>query len=329
MPILRKFKRKEKGVEETVHLGALAQNITQDATHRFVTDAEKQAWNAKPGADTQNLKTYTALSQLELSAPVTMEQIYSQMPSSSFFIMGVEGTGDISNLPENDTYGIIEIFKRDRNFARFTPSLSSAMAGSMFYGTFSWSGGAAFTGWKRIIDDKRLANNLTTTAEGYGLDARQGKKLQDQISQVSSDLGGLSFGKTTEGEWGYKPEGADSVIPFKSAVLSGANIYNQLWASGGNGSHLNATRYTFAEDYSSVFVVQSSSGIMGYGSESGIAYSGDGTVISLFSKRQSIGSDSSQSYYVDYIENPKTGDTLTFGQATGAQNRAVSIFAFD
>ena len=147
--------------------------------------------------------------------------------------------------------------------------------------------------------------------------------------QLISDLGGLSFGKTTEGEWGYKPEGADSVIPFKSAVLSGANIYNQLWASGGNGSHLNATRYTFAEDYSSVFVVQSSSGIMGYGSESGIAYSGDGTVISLFSKRQSIGTDSSQSYYVDYIENPKTGDTLTFGQATGAQNRAVSIFAFD
>lgn len=204
MPILRKFKRKEKGVEETVHLGALAQNITQDATHRFVTDVEKQAWNAKPGADTQNLKTYTALSQLGLSAPVTMEQIYSQMPSSSFFIMGVEGTGDISNLPENDTYGIIEIFKRDRNFARFTPSLSSAMAGSMFYGTFSWSGGVAFTGWKRIIDDKRLANNLTTTAEGYGLDARQGKVLMDKANQLISEiadakqeLGGIEYGTVT------------------------------------------------------------------------------------------------------------------------------------
>ena len=168
-----------------------------------------------------------------------------------------------------------------------------------------------------------ISSSLTANSTTQAASTNLTNQLYQNMNQLSSDLGGLSFGKTTEGEWGYKPEGADSVIPFKSAVLSGANIYNQLWASGGNGSHLNATRYTFAEDYSSVFVVQSSSGIMGYGSESGIAYSGDGTVISLFSKRQSIGTDSSQSYYVDYIENPKTGDTLTFGQATGAQNRAV------
>ena len=29
-------------------------------------------------------------------------------------------------------------------------------------------------------------------------------------------MGGLTFGKTTEGEWGYKPEGADAVIPFNT-----------------------------------------------------------------------------------------------------------------
>lgn len=173
-----------------------------------------------------------------------------------------------------------------------------------------------------------VANNCTTTAAGSVLDARQGKVLMDKANQLSSDLGGLTFAQDAEGNWGYKPEGADTVIPFKSAVLSGANIYNQLWASGGNGSHLNATKYIFEDDYLSVFVVQSSSGIMGYGSEAGIAYRGEGAVTSLFSKRQSIGTDSSQSYYVIYIENPKAGDTLTFGQATGAQNRAVSIFAF-
>ena len=62
MPILRKIKRKENGVEETVHLGALAQNITQDATHRFVTDTEKQAWNSKPGSTSgldNNVVTFT------------------------------------------------------------------------------------------------------------------------------------------------------------------------------------------------------------------------------------------------------------------------------
>lgn len=34
------------------------------------------------------------------------------------------------------------------------------------------------------------ANNLTTTAAGYALDARQGKVLKDEIGQISSDLGG-------------------------------------------------------------------------------------------------------------------------------------------
>lgn len=33
---------------------------------------------------------------------------------------------------------------------------------------------------------------------------------------LNSDLGGLSFGQDAEGNWGYKPEGADAVIPFKS-----------------------------------------------------------------------------------------------------------------
>lgn len=33
-----------------------------------------------------------------------------------------------------------------------------------------------------------VVNNLTTTADGYVLDARQGKKLNDQISKLNSDL---------------------------------------------------------------------------------------------------------------------------------------------
>ena len=39
-------------------------------------------------------------------------------------------------------------------------------------------------------------------------------------------MGGLSFGKTAEGEWGYKPEGADAVIPFSNASLT--DISNQF-----------------------------------------------------------------------------------------------------
>lgn len=34
-------------------------------------------------------------------------------------------------------------------------------------------------------------------------------------NQLNSDLGGLSFGQDAEGNWGYKPSGADAVIPFR------------------------------------------------------------------------------------------------------------------
>lgn len=38
------------------------------------------------------------------------------------------------------------------------------------------------------LDKENIANNLTTTQEGYALDARQGKILDDKITQTNSDL---------------------------------------------------------------------------------------------------------------------------------------------
>ena len=45
--------------------------------------------------------------------------------------------------------------------------------------------------WSTIlskIKSKLLANNLTTTAEGYALDARQGKALKDQVDQLNTKI---------------------------------------------------------------------------------------------------------------------------------------------
>ena len=46
--------------------------------------------------------------------------------------------------------------------------------------------------------------------------------------KLNSELGGLSFAQNEEGEWGYKPSGADAVIPFKSKIKN----YGQV--SSGN-----------------------------------------------------------------------------------------------
>lgn len=64
-----------------------------------------------------------------------------------------------------------------------------------------------------------LANNLSTTATGFGLDARQGPVIDERINQISSDLGSLSFAKDKDGNWGYKVGGADPVIPFSTASI--------------------------------------------------------------------------------------------------------------
>lgn len=36
------------------------------------------------------------------------------------------------------------------------------------------------------------------------------------VTELSRDLGGLSFGQDADGNWGYKTGGADTVIPFKA-----------------------------------------------------------------------------------------------------------------
>lgn len=37
--------------------------------------------------------------------------------------------------------------------------------------------------------------------------------------KLNSDLGGLSFRQDAEGNWGYKPSGADAVIPFRKEPI--------------------------------------------------------------------------------------------------------------
>ncbi len=66
-----------------------------------------------------------------------------------------------------------------------------------------------------------VVDNCTTTEEGTVLDGRQGKALQDQITElreadgeINSNMGGIRFGIDANGNYGYKKAGADTVIPF-------------------------------------------------------------------------------------------------------------------
>ena len=134
------------------------------------------------------INIYHKLISLGFSDAVSLEDIYNKLPEHSYFFCSTEGADTITNLPDNATYGILEIYRSGRNFARFTPSLSTGTSDSMYYGTFTWSGSVKFNGWRRIIGTDRLANNLTTTATEYALDARQGKALNDKITSMQSSF---------------------------------------------------------------------------------------------------------------------------------------------
>lgn len=49
--------------------------------------------------------------------------------------------------------------------------------------------------WSNILAKLKsilFANNLTTTQEGYGLDARQGKALKDEIDKINTKISGIT-----------------------------------------------------------------------------------------------------------------------------------------
>lgn len=119
-----------------------------------VTSNIQTQLNGKADANIHNLKTYTTLAQLSLSAPVTVEQIFSAMPDYSYAQIDANNSNVVTNMPIASS-GLLEISKiaGGRNFARFTESLSSnATNKTMWYGVFSWSGSVAFGGWKKILE---------------------------------------------------------------------------------------------------------------------------------------------------------------------------------
>lgn len=128
------------------------------------SDAKKiaSANSLKELAVASNLKTYTTLAQLSLSAPVTVEQIFSAMPDNSYVQIDANNSSVATNMPINSS-GLLEISKiaGGRNFARFTESISTNAANkTMWYGVFSWSGSVAFGGWKKILErDEILATD--------------------------------------------------------------------------------------------------------------------------------------------------------------------------
>lgn len=144
MSIIKRARWKDPSGKVTDYdLGANAANVSQDSTHRFVSDTEKNNWNTKLGS-----------------------------------------TGDGSNLTSK--------FSQASSRTNLASGEKDSVSKGKIMKFFADLKAVAFSGSYNDLSNKpsihSLANNCTTTAAGYGLDARQGKILQDQITQQSSEL---------------------------------------------------------------------------------------------------------------------------------------------
>lgn len=151
MSIIKRARWKDPSGKVTDYdLGANAANVSQDSTHRFVSDTEKNNWNTKLGStgDGSNLTSKFSQASSRTNLSSGEKDSVSKGKIMKFFadLKAVAFSGSYNDLANK-------------------PSIPSGAAAS-----------------------QAVANNCTTTAAGSVLDARQGKVLMDKANQLSSDL---------------------------------------------------------------------------------------------------------------------------------------------
>ena len=76
------------------------------------------------------------------------------------------------------------------------------------------------TGEEILMDVSRSEGTVNQAGDAFSAtnmnDLEQ--RIKTEFDSVNSSLGGLSFTQDEKGNWGYKPSGADTVIPFKSGI---------------------------------------------------------------------------------------------------------------
>ena len=154
MSIIKRARWKDPSGKVTDYdLGANAANVSQDSTHRFVSDTEKNNWNTKLGStgDGSNLTSKFSQASSRTNLSSGEKDSVSKGKIMKFFadLKAVAFSGSYNDLANK-------------------PSIPSGAAAS-----------------------QAVANNCTTTAAGSVLDARQGKVLMDKANQLNSEMASM------------------------------------------------------------------------------------------------------------------------------------------
>lgn len=86
-----------------------------------------------------------------------------------------------------------------------------------------------------------ISSSLTANSSTQAASTNLTNQLYQNITQVSSDLGGCRFGYTEDGLPGYKKDGADTVYPF-SSVRSISGVFSAYLPAGNMECHTIISR---------------------------------------------------------------------------------------
>ena len=172
-------------VDKTSIVTSIDSTSTNDTvpTTKSVYDAVKN----------KNLKTYTDLSQLGLTAPLTVGEIYNALPDKSLLLLECTDVNfNITDVP--GSYGLLTIDKinNGRFSIMYKTSLSKSLAANNFFvGNLKGEDGTELT-WKRVcitsVSDKPITNIApadTTKFVGFKGNSMCNYCVQNGICYVS------------------------------------------------------------------------------------------------------------------------------------------------
>ena len=206
-------------------------DLSDDSTHRLVTDAEKSTWNGKQDTlvSGTNIKTIDGESLLGLGNIDTTFIVEVTYDTNTDTYRATESPTSIRAAWENGKNVILTVdgyafplYYVDVNYAYFSSLIGDINA---YYTVSINSNNTASLSTNSIPS---LANNLTTTDSGQALDATQGRILKNMITAQQVRVGSVAgklYRNNVGGSGNFSISGNSGCIPNLVAGTYQVAIY--------------------------------------------------------------------------------------------------------
>ncbi len=205
-------------------------NNTADANKnvKYATSAGTATKATQDGSG--NIITSTYATKEELSNKSPFKGVFNNGNIDNLSTPGIywlQINGNVTGtLPVgNDNYGFLEIVCHRESDPTYMQRFTLYQSGRVFTRTHV---NGSWTSWVCVTDKylplTNIANNLTTTAAGYVMDARQGKILNDNMFRFKSNY--ICTFNSNGGSASYSPQGHKALLLRWNMTQTSTGAYN-------------------------------------------------------------------------------------------------------